>query len=75
MQNLLGWMVTGPLGDVAVAVQSVLNQVFNATIDFLYTVVSIIINFFTQPTVLWTLAGLTVIYGAYRLFKRKSTSM
>jgi len=56
-------------------INSFLTKIFQAVIDFLFTIVNILVNFFTQPAVLGALATILVIYWAYRMLKNKSTSM
>jgi hypothetical protein len=72
MQNLI--LTSGDLSLVS-TVNSFMTKAFNAVIDFIYTQVSIVFDFFTQPTVLWTLAGLSIIYIAYRWIKEKTHSV
>jgi hypothetical protein len=54
---------------------SVLNQVFSAVINFLYSIVITLVNFFTQPQILGALVTIAIVYGAFRMLKRKSTSL
>ena len=72
------WVVT-PESVVSTAQQSVIEtfllKVFNAVIDFLYTIVDVLVTFFTQQTVLWALVVIALIYWAYRMLKRKSVSL
>lgn len=56
------------------AANTVLWNVFEAVLNFLYTVISILISFFTQPAVLGAVAVIGIIYGAYRMLKRKRLS-
>jgi hypothetical protein len=49
--------------------------VFKAVIDFLFSIVETLINFFTTPQVLGALVTIAIIYGAWRMFKRKGTSL
>jgi len=60
--------------DQLASANSILTQVFQGIIDFLYTIVTIFVNFFTQPEVLGALAVITIVYMAYRMLKRKSLS-
>jgi len=66
--NSVGWAQQA-------TITAFLNKVFQAVIDFLFTIVNILVNFFTQPAVLGALATILVIYWAYRMLKNKSTSM
>gem|GEM_PF-3331775 len=43
-------------------INSFLTKIFQAVIDFLFTIVNILVNFFTQPAVLGALATILVIY-------------
>ena len=57
------------------AITTVLTDVFNAVISFLYSVVVVLLDFFTQPAVLWALVTIAIIYSAWRMLKRKGTSL
>lgn len=54
------------------SVNLILNKVFQAIIDFLYTMITILIDFFTQPEVLGALAVIAIIFMAYRKLRTKS---
>lgn len=53
----------------------VLEKVFTAVINFLYSIVTVLLNFFTEPLVLGALVTIGIIYGAWRMLKRKGTSL
>lgn len=56
-------------------IRLILSKVFQAVIDFLFSIVETLINFFTTPQVLWALVTIAIIYGAWRMLKRKGTSL
>jgi hypothetical protein len=60
--------------DQLASANAILSQVFQGVIDFLYTIVTIFVDFFTQPAVLGALAVIAIVFGAYRMLKRKSLS-
>lgn len=53
----------------------VLEKVFTAVINFLYSIVTVLLNFFTEPLVLGALVTIGIVYGAWRMLKRKGTSL
>lgn len=53
------------------AVYDILTKVFQGVLDFLYTMITILVNFFTQPAVLGALAVVAIIYAAYRKLRAK----
>jgi len=60
--------------DQLTSANAILSQVFQGVIDFLYTIITIFVNFFTQPAVLGALAVIAIVFGAYRMLRRKSLS-
>lgn len=56
-------------------IQWVLYKVFNWVISFLLAIVNVFIDFFTQGPVLWALVVIAIVYGAWRMLKRKWTSL
>ena len=56
------------------AVNDILAKVFQAVLDFLYTMITILVNFFTQPEVLGALAVVAIIFLAYNRLRRKKLS-
>ena len=56
------------------AVNDILTKVFQGVLDFLYTVITILVNFFTQPAVLGALAVIAIIFMAYRKLRAKRLS-
>ena len=56
------------------AVNDILDKVFQAVLDFLYTMITILVNFFTQPEVLGALAVVAIIFLAYNRLRRKKLS-
>lgn len=54
------------------AVNDILNQVVQFMIDLLYTTVTIVINFISQPAVIGAMAGVGIIFMAYKKIKAKS---
>ncbi len=53
------------------AVNDILTKVFQWVLDFLYTIITILVNFFTQPAVLGALAVVAIIFAAYRKLRSK----
>ena len=53
------------------AVIDILTKVFQGVLNFLYTMITILVNFFTQPSVLGALAVVAIIYAAYRKLRAK----
>ena len=53
------------------SVNAVLVKVFQWVIDFLYTIINVLIDFFTQPAVLWALAVIAIIVMAYKKLRSK----
>jgi hypothetical protein len=68
-----------PTNVVSAAQQSfiewILEKVFTAVMNFLTSVVTILVDFFTQPLVLGALVTIAIVYWAWRMFKRKGVSM
>lgn len=60
--------------DQSTEVANIFSKVFNAIIDFLYTMVFTLLDFFTNPDVLGSVVTIALIYWAYKMFKRKSLS-
>lgn len=68
-----------PTNVVSVAQESIITQVlekvFTAVVNFLFSIVTVLLNFFTEPLVLGALVTIGIIYGAWRMLKRKGTSL
>lgn len=56
-------------------IETVLFKVFNWVISFLYAIVNVFVDFFTQGPVLWALVVIAIVYWAWRMLKRKWTSL
>lgn len=57
--------------DQLTAANWMLTKVFQAIVNFLYTLVDVFVNFFTETKVLWALAVIAIIYAIYRKFRSK----
>ena len=57
--------------DQTASVDAVLIKVFQWVIDFLYTIINVLIDFFTQPAVLWALAVIAIIFMAFKKLRSK----
>lgn len=56
-------------------IETILYKVFNWVISFLYGIVKVFVDFFTQAPVLGALVTIAIVYGAWRMLKRKWTSL
>jgi len=57
--------------DQLTTVTGILTSVFQGVIDFLYSIITVLVDFFTQPNVLGALVVIAIIYGAYRMLRKK----
>lgn len=60
--------------DQTTAVNATLTKVFQAVIDFLYSIINVLVDFFTQPGVLGALVVIAIIFGAYKMLRKKSVT-
>lgn len=48
-----------------------MSVVFNALVDFIYSIFITVVNFVTTPQVLWTLVTLAILWFFYAKIRRK----
>jgi hypothetical protein len=53
------------------ALDAIYTKVFNFVVNFLYSLVMYIVDFFTKPEVLGSLVVIALVYGAYSMLKRR----
>lgn len=66
--TFMTWIVTDAQ---KLEIEGVLTDVYGGIIDFLYTIIMILVNFFTKPEVLGALAVISIIYTAYAMLRNK----
>lgn len=57
--------------DQTTAVNGLLNQIFQAIVNLVFTIVDLVVTFFSQPAILWAIAVIAVVMMVYRKFKAK----
>lgn len=72
------WVTMNPTNVITVeqttATNGLLTKIFQAVIDFLFTFINVLVDFFTQPTVLSALVVIGIVFGAWKMLKKKSVS-
>lgn len=64
LDNQLSWANLTAVNDIA-------NTTFEGLVNVAYTVLSFLVSFFTQPTVIWIIVAILIGYMFYRKFKAK----